>query len=120
MIKKLVLAIASSLIFSTPAIAAEPTAIVAEIDAPRLSVSLMELLDPGKSIDLGEDGMLVLGYLHSCLQERITGGKVTIGLDHSVVKRGRVIRELVECNGGELLLTADQAARSGVLVFRRP
>ena len=44
---------------------------------------------------------------------------MTIGMEKSVVKGGKVRRERVECDGGRLLLTAEQASKSAVVVFRK-
>ena len=61
---------------------------------------------------------LVIGYLKSCAHETITGGKVVIGAEQSTIDGGQLLRETVECDGGHMQLTANQAAKSGVMVFR--
>jgi len=94
-------------------------AIVEEIEADRAEVAFMDYLGTGRTIKLGKRGRLVLGYLKSCLREVITGGTVTIGSEKSVVKGGKVRRERVECDGGRLLLTAEEAGKSAVVVFRK-
>ncbi len=111
---------AGLLIFATAAIAGGPTAIVSEINPARSDIASMQYLEPGRNFNLGRNGSLVLGYLHSCVREHITGGIVTIGFAQSIVKGGRATRERVECKGGELILTAEQAAKSSVIVFRNP
>ena len=93
-------------------------AIVEEIKADGAKVSFMDYLGTGRTVALGKNGRLVLGYLNSCLREVIIGGTVTIGSDQSVVKDGKVSRERVECDGGRLLLTAEQAGKSAAVVFR--
>lgn len=74
----------------------------------------------GKVIQLGDKGRLVIGYLRSCLREIITGGNVTVGPEKSRVSGGKISRERVECDGGKLLLSREQAGKSAVVVFRRP
>ncbi|HEY6334504.1 MAG TPA: hypothetical protein VI113_01345 [Alphaproteobacteria bacterium] len=80
----------------------------------------MDYLSSGKVIKLGTADRLVISYFHSCTRERITGGVVTIRDDQSDVVGGAVQREKVECDGGHLHLTTEQAAKSGVIVFRAP
>jgi hypothetical protein len=94
-------------------------AIVEEIEADRADVAFMDYLGAGRTIALGKHGRLILGYFNSCLREVIIGGTVTIGTDKSIVKGGKISRERVECDGGRLLLTAEQAGKSGVVVFRK-
>ena len=64
-------------------------AIVEEIEADRADVAFMDYLGTGRTIVLGKQGRLVLGYLKSCLREVITGGTVTVGVEKSVVKGGK-------------------------------
>ena len=77
----------------------------------------MEYLLPGKKIDNG-GGRLVIGYLRSCVRETIEGGQVTIGQKQSTVTGGKVSRERVECDGGNLQNMASQGSGSAVTVFR--
>ena len=111
---------AGLVIFATATMAGEPTAIVDEVTLPNASIVPMEFLEQGHIINLGTRGELVLGYLHSCLREHIKGGTVTVGLTQSTVEGSQITRERVECDGGKLVLTAEQAAKSGVLIFRQP
>ncbi len=101
------------------AFAAGPAAIVEDVDATLSGVSFMEYLEAGRVIDLGGNGMVAIGYLRSCLRETITGGTVTVGDEQSVVAGGKVVRERVECDGGRLDLTAEQAGKSAALVLRK-
>ena len=101
-------------------LAGEPTAIVSDIVAPGSGIEPLQYLERGLTIDLGTEGRLVLGYLRSCVQEQITGGIVTIGQRRSSVKNGRTTSKQVECDGGKIMLTAEQAGKSGALVFRNP
>ena len=105
---------------NVPAGAQEPAAIVEDIDAPAAGVASMDYLAAGRVIDLGANGTLKLGYLRSCLSETITGGHVVIGRERSRVDGGKLVRRRVECDGGSLRLSDEQAGKSAVLVLRRP
>lgn len=96
----------------------QPAAIVEDVSDGIAGVEMMDYLAPGKVVQLGADGKLVLGYLHSCTRESITGGRVVIGAEKSDSQNAHIKREKVECDGGRMRLTADQSAKSGVMVFR--
>lgn len=98
--------------------AAEPVAIVQSADVAAAPGGAMRFVEPGDVFDLGQGKKLVLGYIHSCLREEITGGRVTVGLRRSIVENGRVSRRWVECDGGALRLTREQAAGSATLILR--
>lgn len=102
-----------------PASAAEPAALVEDVAAKGAGVEFMDYVDAGRVIRLGAGGSLVLSYLKSCVRETVTGGTVTVGLDQSKVDGGKVVREVVSCDGGKLALTAEQSAKSGTMVFRK-
>ena len=59
-----------------------------------------------------------MDYFHSCVRETITGGTVTVGAERSDVIGGDVSFETVQCDGGQLRLTTQQASQSGVVVYR--
>ncbi|MBI3516060.1 MAG: hypothetical protein HY060_18665, partial [Proteobacteria bacterium] len=101
-----------------PGLAAEPAAIVEDVQGPVKDVQPFDYVAAGTRIELPGRAILVLGYLKSCARETITGGKVTIGDDQSTVQGGEVKRERVECDGGRMQLTTAQASKSGVMVFR--
>ena len=103
-----------------PATAQQPVAIVEDVRSATADVQVFDYLRPGQVIQLGKSGVLILGYLRSCLRETITGGRVTIGNMESVVKEGQIVREVVECDGGRSKLTPAEASKSGVIVFRAP
>ena len=107
-------------VLATPGQAAQPVAIVEDLDAPNTDVQFFDYVDAGKVIELGAGGTLILGYFASCQRETITGGKVRIGADASEVENGKIERERVECDGGGVQLAAAQTGKSGVLVFRVP
>jgi len=102
------------------AAAAEPAAIIEEISAPSLSLQPMDYVVAGQKIALKPGDSIILSYLASCERERITGGDVVVGIAESQVEGGEVKRDRVDCDGGGILLTPDQAAKSGVMVFRAP
>ena len=111
---------ASLLVVIPPASwSAEPAAIVEEIVAGPAGLQPMDFVSPGRILDLGRSGRLVLGYLASCERETIVGGVVTVGATRSTVAGGKVTRERVECDSGQLNLSAEQAGKSGVLVMRK-
>ncbi len=113
------LVVAAAAVVPGGAIAAGPVAIVEDVDASLAGVAFMEYLEAGRVLQLGANGMVAIGYLRSCLRETITGGTVTVGSEQSVVTGGKVVRERVECDGGSLELTTEQAGKSAVLVLRK-
>jgi hypothetical protein len=117
--KTQILALSALLASVAPAMAADPSAIVEDTKG-KLDVEFMDYLAPGRVVKLAAGDELVLGYLRSCWRETIKGGTVTIGAEQSTVAGGNVRREKVKCEGSKLKLTADQAAQSGVMVFRAP
>ena len=94
-------------------------AIVEEMEPARADVAFMDYLEAGRTIALGKQGRLVVGYLKSCLRETVSGGTVTIGTEKSKVTGGKISRERVECDGGHLLLTPEQSGKSAAIVFRK-
>lgn len=95
-----------------------PVAIIEDIQASGSKLSFMDYVNEGHVIKLGNNGKLVIGYLNSCRRETITGGTVTVGPLQSRVHKGQLLREDVECDGGNANLTGQQAATSGALAFR--
>ena len=98
--------------------AERPVALVESISIPVKGVEAMDYLTPGKVVELGTAGVLVVDYLASCVRETITGGTATIGAMQSTVDKGKVTRRRVECDGAELQLTAAQSDQGGVAVYR--
>jgi hypothetical protein len=107
--QRLGLAVTLALFAILPAMpaAAEEVALVEDIAAPSAGVQFMDYLSTGQVIRLRAGEKIVIDYLRSCLRETIAGGSITIGA------------EKVECDGGKMLLTAEQASKSGVMVFRK-
>ncbi len=100
--------------------AGEPVAIVEALTAEGIGLRFMDYVEEGQIIELGPGGTITLGYLASCRQEQIRGGRIVVGRDQSRVENGEVRRQRVDCDGGALKLSAAEADKSGVMVFRRP
>ena len=95
-----------------------PTAVVEEVKSASAAVEFMDYVGSGQVIALAPGDVLVLSYLTSCAHEAITGGTVTVGLAHSEVRDGRVVRTKVPCEGGQMTLSAAQASASAATAFR--
>ena len=113
-------ACAVTLLAAAPGWAGDPVAMVEDVSGAPAGIQPMDYLAAAQVIKLGAQDEVIIDYLHSCVRETIEGGEVTIGADQSTVAGGTIKREKVECDGGALKLTADQAAKSGVVVFRKP
>lgn len=98
--------------------AGEPVAIVEDVTGAETPLQMMDYLSAGQVIELGEAGIVTIGYFASCSQETVTGGRVTIGTDQSAVEGGQVARAQSLCAGGGVQLSADQAQNGAVMVFR--
>ncbi|MBM3547829.1 MAG: hypothetical protein FJX54_12825 [Alphaproteobacteria bacterium] len=119
MIKKICMTTTVFLLLgSVPALAA-PAAIVEDLTGQVAGIEVLDYVDAGRVIELRQ-GTLVLGYLKSCVRETIRGGTVKVGSERSEVTGGAVERKTSPCDGGKLQLTAEQAGKSGAMVFRRP
>ncbi|MGQ0675630.1 MAG: hypothetical protein ACT4N4_06025 [Rhodospirillales bacterium] len=115
-------AAAAALLAAMPAGApalAGPAAIVEDVKGKIDKLDVMDYVEPGQVVQLKAGEVLVLGYLKSCVRETIQGGKVTVGLEQSQVEGGKVERAKFACDGGKLQLTAEQAGKSGAMVFRK-
>ena len=106
------------LIGSVPLAAYAQVALVEGINSKTAGVEFMEYVPVGREIRLGKQDTLSLGYLKSCWHETITGGIVTVGNEQSDVRSGKVDRHRVDCDGGKLALTAQQASQSAGMVVR--
>jgi hypothetical protein len=111
--------LAGTALLAGAALAAQPVALVEDVTGNGVPVGLMDYLNEGQTIQLPAGAVLTVGYFKSCARETITGAKmVKIGADKSAVEGGNVQREKVQCDGGKMLLSADQASHSGVVAFR--
>lgn len=96
---------------------AEPAAIVENVIGDVIAVRVMDILDVGATIELSDGQGIVLGYLKSCVRERIEAGRVIIGEDESVVYGGNVTREEAKCQS-EVTALPGGASEGAALVFR--
>ena len=101
-----------------PALASRPSALVEEVSDKVAGVQVMDTLTVGRTLALEPTQRLVLSYLISCTNETITGGTVTVGGRESTVTGGTVERTALPCDGGALLLAANESGKAGVSVMR--
>ena len=109
---------ACAALLAGPALAG-PSAIVEDLKGKLDKLDVMDYVEPGQVVQLKPGDVLVLGYLKSCVREIIAGGKVTVGEEQSAVDGGKVERAKFACDGGKLQLSAEQAGKSGAMVFRK-
>lgn len=98
--------------------AANIAAIVEAVSGPAGDLTEMDLLEQGRTIELGQGATLTLGYPQSCLRETIQGGHVTIGAENSKVAGGKVSAETVPCAAGQVIASGRSADVAGA-VFRK-
>ncbi|MBP2232897.1 hypothetical protein J2847_006231 [Azospirillum agricola] len=97
---------------------AQPAALVEDVSDGVAGVQPMDYLSAGQTVTLAAGQTLTLSYLDSCVNETITGGGVTVGARESTVSGGKIDRHTLPCDGGKLLLSANEAGKAGVTVFR--
>ena len=107
----------ASLIATTSVGVAGPAALVESVLTHSASAEVMSYVDPGKTFRLGPQDTMVLSYLNSCLRETITGGTVTIGIDRSEVRGGKVTRTQLDCSD-PFVLTGNSNAEFAGHAFR--
>ena len=88
---------------SESSLADSVVAVVEDVIGNPAKVRVMDYVVDGQVIILGPSDVLVVSYIASCMQETITGGLVTIGLNQSDVERGRVDRIRVDCDAGKMM-----------------
>ncbi|MBT5572415.1 MAG: hypothetical protein HOJ90_14450 [Alphaproteobacteria bacterium] len=115
---KLVVFATILLAFSSIAQAANVSALVENAEKSATSLSVMQFLETGAVVDVGSGGTIVLSYLRSCIREEISGGQVTIGERQSSITGGLVVREKVNCDSDQYVLTQEQSNESGATAFR--
>jgi hypothetical protein len=116
--KTSIIAIAIVIAGITSAAAQSPVAIVEDVKGKVDGVEFMDYVVPGKVIKLGANGVVVLGYLNSCLRETITGGVAIVGSEESKTSLADVSREKVGCDTGKAQLTSREATQSAATTFR--
>src|ERR1700691_1294716 len=95
-----------------------PTALVEDVKGTGVDGEFMDYVGAGQVIKLRPGDVLVLSYLKSCEHETITGGTVTVGVEHSEVDGGKVARTKVACDGGKVELSSRQATETAATAFR--
>lgn len=104
--------------FGVSTAAAAPVALVEDVSDGVAGVQPMDYLNAGQTVALAAGQVLTLSYLDSCVNETITGGSVTIGTRESAISGGTINRHTLPCDGGKLLLAANETGKAGVTVFR--
>jgi hypothetical protein len=101
------------------AAAAGPVEVALEkVTGDSSGVEFMDYVHTGQVILLGSGDTIVLGYLHSCVRETITGGLVTVGSNQSEVQTGTVSRTRVQCDPGRASVTHEQSNVFAGRIFR--
>jgi hypothetical protein len=114
-----ILAAAAAVAIPSSSVAASiGVALVENFTGISAGVEVMQYLQTGRTIRLGPHDTIVLTYLNSCIQETITGGSVTIGIDQSEVKTGEVKRTRLNCDVGNFLLSGQGNIAIAGRVFR--
>ena len=113
----LVVVAGATLIGSAPAGPLE-VALVEKVSGDSSGVEFMDYVHTGQVISLGSDDTIVLGYLHSCVRETITGGVVTVGSNQSDVQAGTVNRTRVQCDAGRASVRPEQSSAFAGRIFR--
>jgi hypothetical protein len=93
----------------------DDVAIVEDVSPGIGDLRRFDLIAAGRSVELGQDGRLVLGYLKSCWQDSITGGRAVVEPLKSLVEGGALVRRRVECDAAGLaqMNSAGLSARGG-------
>ena len=97
---------------------AEDFSVIVEDAGAGAPVQVFSYLPQGHVIDLGTETEIVLGYLHSCVQEHLRGGVVTIGKERSEIHGGERSSIEFDC-GASAELSQSEAERGAVLVMRK-
>jgi hypothetical protein len=102
----------------TSAFAQAPVAIVEDVKGKVSGAEFMDYVVPGAVIKLGADGIVVLGYMNSCVRETIKGGVAIVGTEESRTSLGEVSREKVDCDAKRAQLSPREATQSAATTFR--
>jgi hypothetical protein len=95
--------------------AQEDVAIVEDVSPGIGNLRRFDLIAAGRSAELGQNGRIVLGYLKSCWQDSIAGGRAVVEPLKSLVEGGALTRRRVECDAAGLaqMNSAGLVARGG-------
>lgn len=112
--------VAAAIVLGTiaPSLAQAPVAIVEDVKGKVSGAEFMDYVAPGAVIKLGADGVVVLGYMNSCVRETIKGGVAIVGTEESRTSLGEVSREKVECDAKRAQLSPREATQSAATTFR--
>ena len=96
-------------------VAQKDAAIVEDVSPGVGDLRRFDLIAAGRAAELGRDGRIVLGYLQSCWQDSIAGGRAVVEPLKSRVEDGALTRRRVECDAAGLarMNSAGLAARGG-------
>ncbi len=109
---------AATLIGSAAAAGPLEVALVEKVSGASSGVEFMDYVHSGQVILLGSGDTIVLGYLHSCVRETITGGIVTVGSNQSEVQAGTVSRTRVQCDLGRARVAPELSSAFAGRLFR--
>ena len=110
------LAVAALIATTAPGLAG-PVALVENV-VGYTGPQVMDYLHDGQVVRLGPYDTIVLSYLNSCVRETITGGIVTVGINHSDVQGGNVTRSKADCPDRMSSLTRNSELELAGRVFR--
>jgi hypothetical protein len=101
-------AIGGAVLLGATAFAGAPVAVVEGVAGGRVGVEFMDYLNEGQVIKLEPGSSIVIGYMRSCVHEKIAGGVITIGAEQSEIAGGSIERTKVDCDAGKMALTSQQ------------
>jgi hypothetical protein len=102
-----------------PAHAQTPVAVVEDVQGKVTGAEFMDYVAPGKVIKLGAGGMVVLGYMKSCVRETITGiGTVIVGAEESMIHLAEVKADKVQCDSSQAQAIDRTIGESAATVVR--
>lgn len=105
--------------FAGTAAAQPPVAVVEDVQGKVTGAEFMDYVAPGTVIKLGQSGVVVLGYIKSCVRETISGiGTVIVGSEESMVHLGDVKTSKVRCDAGRTRLIDREVGESAATVVR--
>lgn len=96
-----------------------PVAVVEDVQGKVTGAEFMDYVAPGKVIKLGAGGMVVLGYMKSCVRETITGlGTVIVGAEESMIHLAEVKADKVQCDSSHAQAIDRAIGESAATVVR--
>ena len=113
-----VAAAAVILVLAGSAAAQSPVAIVEDVKGKVTGAEFMDYVVPGTVIKLGAEGVVVIGYMGSCIRETIKGGVAIVGTDESRTSLGEVSRERINCDNKRAQVNDRAATQSAATTFR--